>query len=179
MSAIMHVMVDIETLSVAPNACILTLAVQQFHPLKDNDYDKLTHVYRRISVESQPDRHVDDNTLAWWAKQPELSKKEAFSESDRYPLLDVLNEIRPLIWQSEYVWIQGPTFDLSVLKNAYESYGIKEPWKYFLVRDSRTVFSLVPDLKKPPIEHHALHDCRRQISMLKNALEILGINTIN
>jgi exodeoxyribonuclease VIII len=83
-----------------------------------------------------------------------------------------------MIWQSKRIWAQGPTFDMNILEHAYKSFGRLLPWKYYIVRDSRTIFSLWPDLPKPPTSHHALQDCRRQIDMLQATLKHLNIEKL-
>ena len=64
---------------------------------------------------------------------------------------------------------------MNILEHAYKSLGMPLPWKFFSVRDSRTLFSLVPNLQKYPASHHALEDCRRQINLLWDSLEYLRV----
>jgi hypothetical protein len=45
---------------------------------------------------------------------------------------------------------------MNILEHAYKSYNKPLPWKYYMVRDSRTVFSLWPEQPIPPTSHHAL-----------------------
>lgn len=174
----MHVMVDIETLAITPDACILTIAAQQFNPFEKKNYNELRHFYSRVSIESQKERKVEEYTVEWWANQTDAAKEEAFSEEDRLPLADALKQLSPLIWQSEFMWINDPTFEVNILENAYQSYNMPIPWKFYLVRDARTVYSLHPELKKRCATHHALDDCRRQIEMLQQTFTDLGIERI-
>ena len=174
----MHIMVDIETLAVTPDACILTIAAQQFSPFIKHDYSELRHFYSRISIESQKKRAVNENTVEWWANQSEQSQEEAFSENNRIPLQDALKELSPLIWQSDFMWINDPVFEVNILGHAYESFGLPVPWKFYLVRDARTVYSLYPELNRTPSTHHALKDCRRQIEMLQQTFTDLSIEKV-
>jgi exodeoxyribonuclease VIII len=121
---------------------------------------------------------VDDGTIEWWATQPEHAREEAFGEQDRIPLDQALDELGRLIWHSKMIWAQGPTYDCNILEHAYKSYGKALPWKYYQVRDSRTVFSLWPELPIPPTSHHALEDCRRQIGMLQDTLKYLNVKEL-
>jgi len=170
-------MIDIETVGTGPDACILTIAAQSFDPLGDGYYP--LHYYARIDIESQPDRNIEQGTIDWWATQPSEAKDEAFNPSDRIPLLQALEELGRLIWQSKRIWSQGPTFDMNILEHAYKSFNIPLPWKYYIVRDSRTVFSLWPGLPKPPTSHHALEDCRRQINLLQQVIKHLDIKELS
>jgi len=53
---------------------------------------------------------------------------------------------------------------------------MKSPWKFWQVRDTRTVYDLaglsLKDLDQSN-QHHALHDCLRQIDGIKRSLEKL------
>jgi len=168
-------MIDIETLGVAPAATILTIAAQSFDPFGQGHFDR--HFYSRITLESQENRTIDDGTIAWWTTQPE-AQAEAFAEEDRMPLDQALDLLGKLIWQSSFLWSQGPTFDMTILEHAYKSYGKPIPWQYYKVRDSRTLFSLYPRLPRPATSHHALEDCRRQIDMLQATLTHLNIKEL-
>ena len=169
-------MIDLEGLATGPDTTILTIAAQAFDPFGDGYYDQ--HYYARVTLESQENRAIDDGTIAWWATQPEHAREEAFDEQDRIPLDQALDELGRLIWHSTLIWSQGPTYDMNILEHAYKSYGKALPWKYYMVRDSRTVFSLWPEQPIPPTSHHALEDCRRQIGMLQNTLKYLKVKEL-
>ena len=172
----MDCMIDIETVGTGPEACILTIAAQSFDPLGTGYYTR--HFYARIDPDSQPGRNIEQGTIDWWATQPPEAQEEAFGEDNRIPLDTALEELGKLIWQSKRIWAQGPTFDMNILEHAYKSFGRPLPWKYYIVRDSRTIFSLWPDLPKPPASHHALQDCRRQIDLLQATLKHLNIERL-
>ena len=172
----MHLMIDLEGLATGPDTTILTIAAQTFDPFGSGWYDR--HYYARVTLESQENRSIDDGTIAWWATQPEHAREEAFGEQDRIPLDQALDELGRLIWHSNLIWSQGPTYDMNILEHAYKSYGKALPWKYYQVRDSRTVFSLWPDQPIPATSHHALEDCRRQIGMLQNTLKYLNVKEL-
>lgn len=172
----MHLMIDLEGLATGPDTTILTIAAQAFDPFGSGYYDR--HYYARVTLESQENRAIDDGTIAWWATQPEHAREEAFGEQDRIPLDQALDELGKLIWHSKLIWSQGPTYDMNILEHAYKSYGKALPWKYYMVRDSRTVFSLWPEQPIPPTSHHALEDCRRQIGMLQTTLQHLNVKEL-
>ena len=169
-------MIDLEGLATGPDTTILTIAAQAFDPFGSGYYDR--HYYARVTLESQENRSIDDGTIAWWATQPDHAREEAFGEQDRIPLDQALDKLGKLIWHSQLLWSQGPTYDMNILEHAYKSYGKALPWKYYQVRDSRTVFSLWPEQPIPPTSHHALEDCRRQIGMLQNTLKYLKVKEL-
>ena len=169
-------MIDLEGLATGPDTTILTIAAQAFDPFGTGYYDQ--QYYARITLESQPDRSIDQGTLEWWATQPAAAKDEAFMEEGRIPLDVALDSLGKLIWHAKRVWAQGPTYDMNILEHAYKSYDKALPWQFYSVRDSRTVFSLWPELPRPATSHHALEDCRRQIDMLQATLRHLKVREI-
>ncbi len=169
-------MIDLEGLATGPDTTILTIAAQAFDPFGKGFYEQ--SYYARVTLESQENRVIDDNTIAWWATQPEHAREEAFGEQDRIPLDEALDGLGRLIWNSKMIWAQGPTYDMNILEHAYKSDNKPLPWKYYMVRDSRTVFSLWPDQPIPPTSHHALEDCRRQIGMLQHTLTHLNVKAL-
>ena len=169
-------MVDLEGLGTGPETTILTIAAQEFDPLVRNSFGR--NYYTRVTLESQEGRSIEQGTIDWWATQPAIVRDEAFAEDDRIPLREALEGLYKLMWQAKRVWAQGPTYDMNILEHAYKSLNIPLPWKYYSVRDSRTLFSLTPNLNKYPASHHALEDCRRQIYLLWDSLESLKIKEL-
>jgi exodeoxyribonuclease VIII len=172
----MDLMIDLEGLGTGPDTTILTIAAQAFDPFGQITFEQ--QYYARVTLESQPDRSIQQGTIDWWATQPAAARDEAFHEENRIPLDQALDELGKLIWHAKRVWAQGPTYDMNILEHAYKSYGKPIPWQFYAVRDSRTVFSLWPDLPKPPTSHHALEDCRRQIGLLQQTLEHLNVKAL-
>jgi exodeoxyribonuclease VIII len=170
-----HLMIDIEGLGTGPDAAILTIAAQSFDPFGTGHYDR--HYYARITLESQENRRIQDDTLAWWATQPE-AQQEAFAEDNRVPLDQALDELYKLAWQHDYIWAQGPTYDINILEHAYKSYNKTQPWQFYRIRDSRTVLSLWPGRPVPPTSHHALEDTRKQINILQQTLKHLNVKEL-
>jgi hypothetical protein len=172
----MDLMIDLEGLGTGPDTTILTIAAQAFDPFDKIEFKQ--QYYARVTLESQENRSIQQGTVDWWATQPAAARDEAFNELDRIPLDQALDELGRLIWHAKRIWAQGPTYDMNILEHAYKSYGKPIPWQFYAVRDSRTVFSLWPDLPKPPTSHHALEDCRRQIGLLQTTLKHFDIQAL-
>jgi hypothetical protein len=169
-------MIDLEGLATGPETTILTIAAQEFDPLERGVFGR--DYYVRVDLESQQGRTIEQGTIDWWATQPEAVREEAFSEHDRVPLQQALQGLHRVLWHARRVWCQGPTYDMTILEHAYKSLSMPLPWRYYAVRDSRTVLGLVPSLEKYPASHHALEDCRRQVALLWDALEYLNIKEL-
>jgi len=172
----MDCMIDIEGLGTGPDTTILTIAAQQFDPLQRDVFGG--NFYARVTLESQEGRSIQQETIDWWATQPNIVREEAFNEQDRVSLEQALRGLHRTVWHAKRVWAQGPTYDMNILEHAYKSLNIALPWRYYQVRDSRTLFSLCPTLQKPAASHHALEDCRRQILLLWDSLEYLKIREL-
>ena len=168
-------MIDIEGLGTGPDATILTIAAQSFDPFGQGYYDR--QYYARITLESQENRSIQQDTIDWWATQPE-AQAEAFMEEGRIDLDQALDSLGKLIWQHKLIFANGPTYDMNILEHAYKSYNKPLPWQFYNVRDARTIYSLWPELPKPPTSHHALEDCRRQIDMLQATLQHLNVKEL-
>ena len=168
-------MIDIEGLATGPDATILTIAAQSFDPFGTGYVDR--QYYARVTLESQENRAIEDHTIEWWATQG-AAMDEAFMEEGRIPLDQALDSLYKIAWQHDIIWANGPTYDMNILEHAYKSYGKNMPWRYYKIRDARTIYSLWPDLPKPPTSHHALEDCRRQIDMLQATFKHLGIKAM-
>ena len=171
-----HAMIDLETLSTNPNAVILTLGAVKFDPYTVmKPYDDL---YFRVDVDSQTEmgRDVMQDTLDWWSRQPKEISEEALSDDDRLPLNDMVKAINKWSVGVDVFWCQGPLFDYAILQDIYTQLGHPQPWQYWQIRDSRTLFSLVPrDNEKREGHHNALQDCIFQAKKVQKIYKQLGI----
>jgi len=169
-----HLMLDIETLGTNPDTIILTIGAQGFDPHSEL-FTEHTY-YKRLDIDSQSNRTVDDDTLAWWGKQSKDAQEEAMGDGkDRISIKDALEELGKLIWKHDIIWCNGASFDFPILDNAFIQNDLAVPWQYWNTRDTRTVYSLVPGLPKLGNNHNALADCVNQIDLLQAAFKELGI----
>lgn len=74
-------------------------------------------------------------------------------------------------------WSHGVTFDLMILTLAYKQLGIKEPWHYSKMRDTRTLLDLAPTVNWPvnPHRHNPLWDAAVQAVGAQRAYAALGV----
>ena len=73
-------MIDIEGLGTGPDATILTIAAQSFDPFGTGYYNR--QYYARITLESQENRSIQQDTIDWWATQPEAQAEGSFPPSE-------------------------------------------------------------------------------------------------
>ena len=171
-----HAMIDLETLSTNADAVILTVGGVKFDPHTSmNPYDDL---YFRVDVDSQTEmgRHVMQDTLDWWSQQPKEISEEALSEQNRIGLQDMVKAINKWCVGVDVFWCQGPLFDYAILQNIYSQLGHPQPWNYWQIRDSRTLFSLVPrDTANRQGHHNALQDCVYQAKRVQEVYKQLNV----
>ena len=180
------IMVDIETLGTKPNSVMLTIGAVRFDPFADdsklkNGPNDMDMFYARVDPESftWPDAEIDDNTLAWWGKQSAEVREEAFTEADRHPVLQVMQDFYKWCQPFDRIWANGPAFDIVILEHIYRRLGRGFPWQYYQVRDCRTVYKLAPKHERVnPALHHAAWDCWAQVVALQSCLKIMNIKEL-
>jgi len=170
-----HLMIDMETLAVSPNAVVLSLGAVHFNPYGNGYSDK---IYFRISIDDQDalGREVDPDTLDWWGRQAADIQDEAFSPDDRISLADAMDRFHKFAWGCDAFWSHGATFDLVIIENIYRQLGKPLPWNFWQLRDTRTLFDLGydPDMPKNS-KHDALQDAIRQSVGVQNIYAKLKI----
>ena len=161
----MDVMLDLETLSTRPESVILTIGAVKFDPWGD-DVDVENGLYHRVDVDSQLNlgRHVQEETIQWWSKQPAEVFNEAMGEKDRVSLDQMTADLNRFLVGVNNIWCQGPAFDIVILENLYRQLVKPTPWQFWQIRDSRTLFGVHgdPREKDRKAAHNALMDCYYQ-----------------
>lgn len=173
-----HGMIDLETLGTNPECVIMTLGAIKFDPFADEEPH--SGLYLRCDIEEQTDlgRTIDDNTLAWWAKQEDAIKEEAFGDHDRVSMDELTRAINKFCVGVDVLWCQGPLFDYAILQNLYKQIGKPCPWNYWQIRDSRTLFAMMPTDPRKAIQeslHNALADCYYQAKCVQQSYKHFGV----
>jgi len=170
-----HLMIDLETLSTAPNAVVLTVGALWFDPYSDADPGPGFHL--RVKVDNQ-DRHISDDTLAWWSGQSQEVQDAAFGDEDRVEMSEVLTQLSDFAKGADSYWAHGTVFDIGILENCYTQMNLFNlvPWKYYQVRDCRTVIKIAnQEFIRTDGAHNALIDCWDQAISLQLAFKKLGL----
>jgi len=177
------IMLDLETLATTPNAVILSFAATRFNAFSlDEENDYTLHLNLKLDVDEQIalDRDVDQNTIAWWAQQPELIRSNAFDDKDRTNLADFILKLNKFVVNADRIWAQGPVFDIVILENLYRQIGIPCPWPYYVIRDSRTLIKALGNdiIHERKNAHDALEDCKYQAGYIKKITAKYNLNTL-
>jgi len=177
-----QIMLDMETIGTAANSVILSIGAVYF-----NDDGTLgDEYYTVLETNSQKlhGRYVDPDTVAWWEKQSEEAKKEAYSypDKDRQSTAIALSKLFEFIKQGGkdvLIWGNGSDFDNALLADLFRSFGIKQPWAFWNNRCFRTFKSEFKHLASEPafegIKHHALYDAKHQVRYLAKIKSALGM----
>lgn len=167
----MDIMIDIETLSLAPNATILSIGAVEFDAMCTG------HEFY-VELDPKQNRHLDPETCLWWAQQSAafLDKRKATLDAALGQLDDFLvpygdaGDLR--------VWANSPIFDLAILRDAYSHYSFGCPWKFFQERDVRTAKAFVHKSDYPEfvgMPHNALDDAKYQVKLVQKFLSETGL----
>lgn len=163
-------MIDIETLSLAPNAYVLQVGYC-LADCRTKEYEILpTNVL--LSDKGQENRSKDFNTISWWIHQDQKISHEVFSSKNRInkdELFSLLNNICN-IYPNLTVWASPAMFDLPILTSLFDN---RKPWNYKQERDLLTVSALfdpnqtlIPKWNKN--QHDAASDAKWQLEYLFN-----------
>ena len=167
------IMVDIETLGTTPGCVTLSIGAVAFNPQGSEMGEEF---YNNLDVEDSTNMgfFTDPNTVAWWSKQSQEAKDHLVPNQ-----LSVVEALQNFVKYfksvgGEKIWCHGATFDAPILEHALKHVGIKVPWKYYNVRDTRTVFDLFQfDIRNVPRDgtyHNALADAKHQAICIQKAL---------
>jgi hypothetical protein len=160
-----HAMIDIETLGTKPNAVILSVGVIKFDPFTSNKPFNGKHWKIDVDAQTEIDREVNEDTLAWWSKQDPEIQEEAFGETGRTNVTSFMKELNAWLTGCDSIWCQGPQFDMVILEDFFDSFNYHKNWFYWQVSDCRTLFKMMPQDPRKGLQqnlHNALEDSRWQ-----------------
>lgn len=169
----MHLMLDFETLAASSEAAILTMGAVKFDP---NGDETMEEFYYRIDLDSCVDigLEINEDTINWWAKQSKEAQDEAFSDDGRITIAEAFDNLTDFCHNVTKVWSNGATFDIVICETVYNRLNKKIPWKFWDIRDCRTMYDLGIDPKLPKITaHNALADAKAQAIGVQNVSRIL------
>ena len=173
-----HATIDIETLGISPDTVVLTIGGIKFDPMEDDGLH--SEFYYRLNADEQIDmgRTVDEKTLEWWETQSEEVKAEALDTNDRIPVEETLKALNKWLVGVDKLWCQGPVFDIGILENLYKQIGLHHNWPFYIIRDSRTLFSLMDKDPRKEIDfaaHNALADAIVQSLCIQKVYKKLNL----
>lgn len=176
MSKIM-MMVDIETLSQSPRAAIISIGACTF------DKNGIIDTFK-VNIKPESAKEVgmviSKDTLDWWANQPK-EVWEAALDKNVYAQFGLSEFVKWIEARNpSKVWAQGVQFDITILEHAFGCVGLRTPWKFWDIMDTRTLFNMFGINTKSIHEkygsahHDALSDAVAQTKALIEVLAAMG-----
>lgn len=176
-----HLMIDLEALSLQPNALVLQIGAVIFD--KDRIHGQFECYLNQMEQKRADYRfHVDQKTEQWWANQNDEAKKvlEKSRLSDVTPekareAFNIFVASHLIADEPFLVWSNGADFDIPVIKNLF---GGQVPWKYTNQRCYRTEKRLFrhPSISRKGELHNAVWDAVHQA---ENLMIHFGLNPEN
>lgn len=170
-------MIDLETLGTTPDAAIVSVGAVWFDPRSDELGEEL---YRVVNLSAQS-RRIDPNTVLWWMGQPPAARAvfQQREQDKRLLLSTVLGDLSEFIGPAQpRVWSQGASFDVVLLEDAYRQFEMQPPWKFWNIRDTRTVYDLASNDDRGATAHHALADAIAQAKRVQRCYAKLGLSRV-
>lgn len=160
-----HVMIDLETMGLTPGCAVVSVGAVVFDPRTNTVTNKT--FYEELDWRSQEldGLVVLDSTYRWWGRQPQYARRALNGTQE---LSAVLIKLTSWLPDDCKVWGNGSTFDISILEYCYRIYELPVPWKFWNIRDCRTIKELYECSRggfgKDPQQatHNALEDATRQ-----------------
>lgn len=174
-----HVMMDLETLGTRAGCAILSVGLVSFTMEGYVGPGWGANISRESCVSAG--LHVAPETEAWWEKQS--SEARAALSLDQQDLAAVAREAHRLFRSSgaTCIWSNGAGFDVPIWEEACRLLGERVPWKFYDVRDTRTIWDLAGvrnrDLPFIGTAHCALDDAKHQARLVQLAAgRLLGVH---
>ena len=148
-------MIDIEALDTVNSAIVLSVGAVLFDLSGTH-----RELYLKPSIVQQIvlGRTSSKSTIDWWKEQTIPIPEGTGS------LIGVFTSLKEMTAVAECVWFRGPTYDHCILEHLAGQLDIELPWKFWQVRDSRTLdsFSERRTRSKEAVAHNALSDAKEQ-----------------
>lgn len=170
-----HIMLDLETLGVKPGCAILSIGAIPFDP-NEPKIETIPFNSFHLGVEykscQEAGLFTDEATLNFWKKPEQAQAVERLKRLDKFSVYEAT--VKFCTWWAQvkgtYVWANGATFDPPILEHVLNLYKINTPWRFWNVRDTRTIYhgAFGPSFKLSPA-HDALDDCFRQVQYVQEA----------
>ena len=183
-----HVMLDIETLGVGPDALICSIGAVKFDPnyLRHSHTDGAPAILDKFHVgvdfvsAQQAGGTLSASTVGWWLQPERDHARQLLLALDRVDIGSALEGFA--LWFGEEslpVWGNGSDFDNVIVRRACERLMLETPWKYQHNRCYRTIAALDPVRiqNAPKSAHHdALADAEWQALRLQEIVQAFGLS---
>ena len=104
--------------------------------------------------------------------------EEALDQTGALTVVQLLAALNKWLVGTDILWGQGYGFDYNILENMYRSVETPTPWSFWQIRDSRTLFGLLPSDPRKTMQtdlHNAYADAYYQSKAIQIAYKELGL----
>ena len=167
----MNIMLDLETLSTANNALILSIGAVKFDPHGEG-LDEKFHVAIDPHSAQAAGLHISASTVLWWMEPDRADARHELLKHTQVDLATALDGFATWMGAPLPVWGNGAAFDNVILRSAYEAIGLTCPWDFWDDRCYRTLknLNLKVKLERSGTHHNALDDACTQAEHLQRML---------
>lgn len=175
-----HLMIDIETLGLKPNAVIVSVALVSFDPTRGDEIPVTLVMNDNLDVVTQLREcaSIDASTVAWWMEQPYHARQRAFCPQISIVREDAIQKINEAVAAHDTLWANGPDFDCVKLQN-YTGNNKWPFWKHRCVRTFKSQFNEPLIDFQPTTQHDPLQDCMDQIKQVAKIYAWLRTKGVN
>jgi len=175
-----HIVLDLETVSLAPNAAIVAVGAVEVL-LEEGVLGREFYLPVDRGSSERFGLHVDPDTVAWWEAQSEVARDALKCGRPLDYALDMFTDFCRRVegngTEKLEMWGNGAAFDNVVLRSAYDAADICAPWGFRKDRCYRTLRALLPHVEFQNVgtHHNALDDAKAQgLHLIKLMRELKG-----
>ncbi len=167
---VVEAMIDIETFDITHDAVTFQAAVVLFDEHHTITYREIWNL--DVDEQLAAGREVSASTLAFHLGIP-ANAEAALQDPDKVTMAQFSDHIAALFESAKprSVWSKG-SFDFNILENLFASVGNEAPWKFYQVRELRTLMAEC-GVPKGDVSHNALEDCVAQVEQLARCRHII------
>lgn len=173
-----HVVIDLETFDTAITAAFVSIGAVRINILSGKVLDNF---YVNINFnQAKAYGTISKSTMDWWASQPKETR--ALLKVNQQPLIKAMYDFACWLNPNDRVWGNGALFDIGILEHYYNSTNTRPPWKFWNVRDVRTVVEIGEKLfnfKKDEIPfvgtpHYAIDDALHEAKLISHVIQLIA-----
>jgi hypothetical protein len=160
----LEAMIDIETFDTATSAVVFQVGLITFDSTTGAVDQRFSW---NLDVQAQLDegRTVSASTLMFWL-DPNISVVAGSSlASESTNLYELSLALVAALTDVKTIWAKG-SFDFNLLEDLLSADYTSVPWKYYQLRELRTLLKECGVPKQTVVSHDALDDCEQQIKLL-------------
>ena len=165
-----HLVVDIETLGVEKGSYITSISAKILGT--NIGFDARNITYEGLSPT------MDYNTVKWWLTKTDEDAKQALFVGEPIHIYDALDAFTKFCEENgvDKYWGNSFDFDMGHLEFWYKKQGKKVPWKFWELRDIRTIKSFLTAEEISAIEsntykHNSVNDVVIECNILTKFAE--------